>query len=181
MASPDEPDSVPQCLVEIAIEPKSKVDQAKLGVALAKLAAEDPSFRVSTDQESGQTILMGTGELHLDTKVEILRRTWKLEAHIGAPQGAFRERVTSKAEVDYTHRKQSGGAGQFARVTLVVEPTSPARDSGAHRANPLARNDEVGSPGATKQPVGQITSAYPKSCQAVRAKIFRLTRRANHL
>ncbi len=103
----------PEPVIEIAIEPKSKADQEKLGVALAKLAAEDPSFRVSTDQESGQTILKGMGELHLDIKVDILRRTYKVDANIGAPQVAFRERVTKKAEVKYTHKKQTGGTGQF--------------------------------------------------------------------
>src|SRR5437764_14277637 len=101
-------------LVEIAIEPKSKADQEKLGVALAKLAAEDPSFRVSTDQESGQTILKGMGELHLDIKVDILKRTYKVDANIGAPQVAFRERVTRRSEVDYVQKKQSGGYCQFA-------------------------------------------------------------------
>ena len=117
----------PEPVIEIAIEPKSKADQEKLGVALAKLAAEDPSFRVSTDQESGQTILKGMGELHLDIKVDILRRTYKVDANIGAPQVAFRERVTKRAEVNYTHKKQTGGTGQFARVTIVVEPNEPGK------------------------------------------------------
>jgi elongation factor G len=112
----------PDPVIEIAIEPKSKADQEKLGVALAKLAAEDPSFRVSTDQESGQTILKGMGELHLDIKVDILKRTYKVDANIGAPQVAFREKITQKAEVDYTHKKQTGGSGQFARVKIVAEP-----------------------------------------------------------
>jgi elongation factor G len=115
----------PEPVIEIAIEPKSKADQEKLGVALAKLAAEDPSFRVSTDYESGQTILKGMGELHLDIKVDILRRTYKVDANIGAPQVAFREKITKKAEVDYTHKKQTGGTGQFARVKFVVEPGEP--------------------------------------------------------
>jgi elongation factor G len=114
-------------LVEIAIEPKSKADQEKLGVALAKLAAEDPSFRVSTDQESGQTILKGVSEQHLGSKVDILRRTYKVDANIGAPQVAFREHVTRRAEVDYTFKKQKGGTGQFARVRLVVEPNEPGK------------------------------------------------------
>jgi elongation factor G len=117
----------PDPVIEIAIEPKSKADQEKLGVALAKLAAEDPSFRVSTDQESGQTILKGMGELHLDIKVDILKRTYKVDANIGAPQVAFRERVTKAAEVDYTHKKQTGGSGQFARVKIVVEPNEPGK------------------------------------------------------
>jgi elongation factor G len=115
----------PDPVIEIAIEPKSKADQEKLGVALAKLAAEDPSFRVSTDHESGQTILKGMGELHLDIKVDILKRTYKVDANIGAPQVAFREKITKSAEVDYTHKKQTGGTGQFARVKIVVEPTEP--------------------------------------------------------
>ncbi|MGE0675550.1 elongation factor G [Pseudolabrys sp.] len=115
----------PDPVIEIAIEPKSKADQEKLGVALAKLAAEDPSFRVSTDQESGQTILKGMGELHLDIKVDILKRTYKVDANIGAPQVAFREKITQSAEVDYTHKKQTGGTGQFARVKIVAEPTVP--------------------------------------------------------
>ena len=115
----------PEPVIEIAIEPKSKADQEKLGVALAKLAAEDPSFRVSTDQESGQTILKGMGELHLDIKVDILKRTYKVDANIGAPQVAFREKITRAAEVDYTHKKQTGGTGQFARVKIIAEPTEP--------------------------------------------------------
>ena len=115
----------PDPVIEIAIEPKSKADQEKLGVALAKLAAEDPSFRVSTDQESGQTILKGMGELHLDIKVDILRRTYKVDANIGAPQVAFREKITQRAEVDYVHKKQTGGSGQFARVKIVAEPSEP--------------------------------------------------------
>ncbi|MGL4728637.1 MAG: elongation factor G [Bosea sp. (in: a-proteobacteria)] len=115
----------PDPVIEIAIEPKSKADQEKLGLALAKLAAEDPSFRVSTDQESGQTILKGMGELHLDIKVDILRRTYKVDANVGAPQVAYREKVSRRAEIDYTHKKQSGGSGQFARVKIVVEPNEP--------------------------------------------------------
>ncbi|MGI3902754.1 MAG: elongation factor G [Janthinobacterium lividum] len=112
----------PEPVIEIAIEPKSKADQEKLGVALQKLAAEDPSFRVSTDQESGQTILKGMGELHLDIKVDILRRTYKVDANIGAPQVAYRERLTKRVEQDYTHKKQTGGTGQFARVKIIFEP-----------------------------------------------------------
>jgi len=112
----------PDPVIEIAIEPKSKADQEKLGIALQKLAAEDPSFRVSTDQESGQTILKGMGELHLDIKVDILRRQYKVDANIGAPQVAYRETITRKAEIDYTHKKQTGGTGQFARIKLIIEP-----------------------------------------------------------
>jgi elongation factor G len=119
----------PEPVIEIAIEPKSKADQEKLGVALAKLAAEDPSFRVSTDQESGQTILKGMGELHLDIKVDILRRTYKVDASIGAPQVAYRERLTKRTEINYTHKKQTGGTGQFAKVVLVFEPAEAGAGS----------------------------------------------------
>ncbi|HEY7243638.1 MAG TPA: elongation factor G [Xanthobacteraceae bacterium] len=116
----------PDPVIEIAIEPKSKADQEKLGVALAKLVAEDPSFRVATDQESGQTIIKGMGELHLDIKVDILKRTYKVEANIGAPQVAYREKITKPVTVDHTHKKQTGGAGQFARVKIIAEPSPPA-------------------------------------------------------
>jgi elongation factor G len=115
----------PDPVIEIAIEPKSKADQEKLGVALAKLVAEDPSFRVHTDQESGQTIIKGMGELHLDIKVDILKRTYKVDANIGAPQVAYREKITRAAPVDYTHKKQTGGHGQYARIKIVAEPSEP--------------------------------------------------------
>ncbi len=112
----------PDPVIEIAIEPKSKADQEKLGVALAKLVAEDPSFRVTTDPESGQTILKGMGELHLDIKVDILKRSYKVEANIGAPQVAYREKISRPVTVDYTHKKQTGGSGQFAQVKIRAEP-----------------------------------------------------------
>ncbi len=115
----------PDPVIEIAIEPKTKTDQEKLGVALAKLAAEDPSFRVSTDPESGQTIIKGMGELHLDIKVDILRRTYKVDANIGQPQVAYREKLSKRVEKEYTHKKQSGGSGQFAKVKIIFEPTAP--------------------------------------------------------
>ncbi len=115
----------PEPVIEIAIEPKSKADQEKLGVALAKLVAEDPSFRVNTDPESGQTIIKGMGELHLDIKVDILKRTYKVEANIGAPQVAYREKITKPVAVDYTHKKQTGGTGQFARVKIECSPNEP--------------------------------------------------------
>ena len=115
----------PEPVIEIAIEPKTKGDQEKLALALQRLAAEDPSFRVSTDHESGQTRLKGMGELHLDIKVDILRRTYKVEAKIGAPQVAYRETLGRRAEIDYTHKKQTGGTGQFARVKLTFEPLEP--------------------------------------------------------
>jgi len=112
----------PEPVIEIAIEPKSKADQEKLGVALAKMVAEDPSFTVFTDQESGQTIMKGMGELHLDIKVDILKRTYKVEANIGAPQVAYRESLGKVTDIDYTHKKQTGGTGQFARVKIKFEP-----------------------------------------------------------
>src|SRR4051812_41077189 len=115
----------PPWLVEVTIEPKSKADREVLDITLAKLAAEDPSFRVSTDQESGQTILKGMGELPLDIKIDILRRTYKVDANIGAPQVAYRERLSRATTVDYTHKKQTGGSGQFARVKIVAEPNEP--------------------------------------------------------
>ena len=115
----------PDPVIEIAIEPKSKADQEKLGVALSKLVAEDPSFRVHTDPESGQTIIKGMGELHLDIKVDILKRTYKVDANIGAPQVAYREKISRTVTHEYVHKKQSGGSGQFAGVKIVVTPTPP--------------------------------------------------------
>jgi len=115
----------PDPVIEIAIEPKSKEDQEKLGVALQKLAAEDPTFRVSTDQESGQTILRGMGELHLDIKVDILKRTYKVDANIGQPQVAYRETLGRPTEITYTHKKQTGGSGQFAEVKIQFAPAEP--------------------------------------------------------
>jgi len=112
----------PDPVIEMAVEPKTKADQEKMAIALGKLAAEDPSFRVSTDQESGQTIIKGMGELHLDIKVDILRRTHKVDVSVGAPQVAYRETIKGKASVDYTHKKQTGGTGQFARVKFNVMP-----------------------------------------------------------
>jgi elongation factor G len=112
----------PEPVIEMKVEPKTKVDQEKMAVALYKLAAEDPSFRVSTDAESGETIIKGMGELHLDIKVDILKRTHKVEVVVGAPQVAYREAITRKITKDYTHKKQTGGTGQYARVILEIEP-----------------------------------------------------------
>ena len=117
----------PDPVIEMAVEPKTKADQEKMSAALVKLAAEDPSFRVSTDQESGQTIIKGMGELHLDIKVDILKRTHKVEVNVGAPQVASRERITRRVEKDYTHKKQTGGTGQFARVKFIVEPNETGK------------------------------------------------------
>ncbi len=112
----------PDPVIEIAVEPKSKADQEKMSVGLQRLAAEDPSFRVETDFESGQTIMRGMGELHLDILVDRLKREFKVEANIGQPQVAYREKIGVAANIDYTHKKQSGGTGQFARVKLSFEP-----------------------------------------------------------
>ena len=115
----------PDPVIEIAIEPKTKADQENMSKALVRLAQEDPSFRVTTDAESGQTILKGMGELHLEIKVDILKRTYKVDANIGAPQVAYRETISRQADVDYTHKKQTGGSGQYARVKMHFEPLQP--------------------------------------------------------
>jgi len=112
-------------LVEIAIEPRSRDGHEKLRIALARLTAEDPSFRVSTDRDSGQTLLKGTSEDHLEVKIDMLQRIFGIDANIGAPQVAFRERITKRVENSYTHKKQTGDTGQFAAVTLIVEPNEP--------------------------------------------------------
>jgi elongation factor G len=109
-------------VIEMAIEPKTKADQEKMGAALWQLAKEDPSFRVAVDTESGQTVIKGAGELHLEIKIDLLRRDHKVETNVGQPQVAYRETITKRAEIDYTHKKQSGGSGQFAKIKLVFEP-----------------------------------------------------------
>ena len=112
----------PDPVIEVAVEPKTKADQEKMGVALNRLAREDPSFRVSSDNESGQTIIKGMGELHLEILVDRMKREFKVEANVGAPQVAYRESLASKVDIDYTHKKQSGGSGQFGRIKFTVEP-----------------------------------------------------------
>jgi elongation factor G len=161
----------PEPVIEIAIEPKSKADQEKLGVALAKLVAEDPSFRVATDQESGQTIIKGMGELHLDIKVDILKRTYKVEANIGAPQVAYREKITRQATIDYTHKKQTGGHGQYAKIKIVAEPGAPG--SGF-----VFENEVVGGavpkefiPAVEKGLEGQLSSGVLASFPVVDLKV----------
>ena len=161
----------PDPVIEIAIEPKSKADQEKLGVALAKLVAEDPSFRVATDQESGQTIIKGMGELHLDIKVDILKRTYKVDANIGAPQVAYREKITRTATVDYTHKKQTGGHGQFARIKIVAEPAEPGTGF-------LFENEMIGGsvpkefiPAVEKGLEGQLSSGVLASFPVVDVKV----------
>ncbi|MGB3832756.1 MAG: elongation factor G [Mesorhizobium sp.] len=118
----------PEPVIQIAIEPKTKGDQEKMGLALHRLAAEDPSFRVKTDEESGQTIIAGMGELHLDIIVDRMKREFKVEANVGAPQVAYRETITRSHEQDYTHKKQTGGTGQFARVKVVFEPNTEGEE-----------------------------------------------------
>jgi len=122
-----EPMEFPDPVIEIAVEPKTKADQEKMGEALGRLAREDPSFRVTSDEESGQTIIKGMGELHLDIIVDRMKREFKVEANIGAPQVAYRETILKPATVTYIHKKQSGGAGQFAKVELCVEPLEPGK------------------------------------------------------
>ncbi len=122
-----EPMEFPDPVIEIAVEPKTKGDQEKMGEALARLAKEDPSFRVSSDEESGQTIIKGMGELHLDIIVDRMKREFKVEANVGAPQVAYRETIEKSAEFEYIHKKQSGGAGQFAKVKLFIEPQEPGK------------------------------------------------------
>ena len=112
----------PEPVIELSVEPKTKADQEKMGIALNRLSAEDPSFRVSTDHESGQTIIKGMGELHLDIIVDRMRREFKVEANVGAPQVAYREYLAREVDVDYTHKKQSGGSGQFGRIKFSVKP-----------------------------------------------------------
>ncbi|MGB8275273.1 MAG: elongation factor G [Alphaproteobacteria bacterium] len=144
----------PDPVIEVAVEPKTKADQEKMGSALARLATEDPSFKVSVDQESGQTVIKGMGELHLEIIVDRMKREFKVEANVGAPQVAYRETITRAVEQDYTHKKQTGGAGQFARVKIRFEPG--ARGSGA-----VFENDVVGGrvpreyiPGVEKGVIG---------------------------
>ena len=115
----------PEPVIEVAVEPKTKGDQEKMATALNRLAQEDPSFRVSSDTESGQTVIKGMGELHLDIIVDRMRREFKVDCNVGAPQVAYRETISKKVEVDYTHKKQSGGSGQYARIKLSFEPVEP--------------------------------------------------------
>ncbi len=123
----------PEPVIEVAVEPKTKADYEKMGQALGRLAQEDPSFRVTSDEESGQTIIKGMGELHLEILVDRMKREFKVEADVGAPQVAYRETITKDVEVDYTHKKQSGGAGQFARVKMKFKPLE--RNSGVKFVN----------------------------------------------
>ena len=120
-----EPMVFPDPVISIAVAPKDKSASEKLGVALGKMVAEDPSFRVETDEDSGETILKGMGELHLDIKIDILKRTHGVEVEVGAPQVAYRETITQRVEDSYTHKKQTGGSGQFAKIDYIIEPGEP--------------------------------------------------------
>ena len=120
-----EPMVFPEPVISIAVAPKDKVNAEKLGVAIGKMVAEDPSFYVETDEDSGETILKGMGELHLDIKVDILKRTHGVEVTVGAPQVAYRETITQKIEDSYTHKKQSGGSGQYGKIDYIIEPGEP--------------------------------------------------------
>merc|ERR1711997_318088 len=121
----------PEPVIKVAVEPKSKVDQQKMSEALIRLAAEDPSFRFSRDEETGQTIIEGMGELHLEIIVDRLKREFAVEANIGAPSVSYREAITQEAEIDYTHKKQSGGSGQYARVKLIFQPKEFSEEEGS--------------------------------------------------
>src|SRR5471032_3102792 len=115
----------PEPVIELAIEPKTKADQEKMGIALSRLASEDPTLRLSTNQETGQTLIKGMGELHLEIIVDRMRREFKVEANVGAPQVAYRETITKIAEITYVHKKQTGGSGQYAKISLRFEPAKP--------------------------------------------------------
>merc|ERR1712153_217838 len=121
----------PEPVIKVAVEPKTKADQQKMSEALIRLAAEDPSFRFSRDEETGQTLIEGMGELHLEIIVDRLKREFSVEANVGAPEVAYREAITQSAEIDYTHKKQSGGSGQYARIKLVFEPKEFSEDEDA--------------------------------------------------
>jgi elongation factor G len=142
----------PEPVIELSVEPKTKADQEKMGVALNRLSAEDPSFRVSTDHESGQTIIKGMGELHLDIIVDRMRREFKVEANVGAPQVAYREYLGKPVEVDYTHKKQSGGTGQFGRVKVKVTP--------GERGSGITFKDEIKGGNIPKEYIPAIEKGF---------------------
>merc|ERR1712232_365330 len=121
----------PEPVIKVAVEPKTKADQQKMSEALIRLAAEDPSFRFSRDEETGQTIIEGMGELHLEIIVDRMKREFSVEANVGAPQVSYREAITQTSEVDYTHKKQSGGSGQYARVKIIFQPKDMSEEEGS--------------------------------------------------
>ena len=129
----------PAPVISVAIEPKSKADQERLGTAIQRLAEEDPTFQVRSDEETGQTIIGGMGELHLEVLVDRMKREFRVEANVGRPQVAYRETITAKVEkVDYTHKKQTGGSGQFAKVQIDIEPLGAGAESGYEFVNKIS-------------------------------------------
>src|SRR5688500_6412277 len=147
----------PDPVIEVAVEPKTKADQEKMGVALNRLAREDPSFRVSSDNESGQTIIKGMGELHLEILVDRMKREFKVEANVGAPQVAYRESLAKKVDIDYTHKKQSGGSGQFGRIKFTVEP--------GERGQGVVFVDEVKSGNITKEYITSVEKVIRETAE----------------
>ncbi len=148
----------PEPVIELSVEPKTKADQEKMGVALNRLAQEDPSFRVSTDHESGQTIIKGMGELHLDILVDRMKREFKVEANVGAPQVAYRESLAKPVDVDYTHKKQSGGSGQFGRVKVRVQP--------GERGQGFVFEDEVKGGNIPKEYIPAIEKGFREQAES---------------
>jgi len=147
----------PEPVIELSVEPKTKADQEKMGIALNRLSAEDPSFRVSTDHESGQTIIKGMGELHLDIIVDRMRREFKVEANVGAPQVAYREYLGKPVDVDYTHKKQSGGTGQFGRVKVKVTP--------GERGSGFVFKDEIKGGNIPKEYIPAIEKGFRETAE----------------
>jgi elongation factor G len=148
----------PDPVIELSVEPKTKADQEKMGIALNRLSAEDPSFRVSTDHESGQTIIKGMGELHLDIIVDRMRREFKVEANVGAPQVAYREYLAREVDVDYTHKKQSGGSGQFGRIKFTVKP--------GERGSGITFKDEVKGGNIPKEYIPSVEKGMRETAES---------------
>ena len=148
----------PEPVIELSVEPKTKADQEKMGIALNRLSAEDPSFRVSTDHESGQTIIKGMGELHLDIIVDRMRREFKVEANVGAPQVAYREYLAKSVDIDYTHKKQSGGTGQFGRVKIKVNP--------GERGSGFVFKDEIKGGNIPKEYIPAIEKGFRETAES---------------
>ena len=147
----------PEPVIELSVEPKTKADQEKMGLALNRLAAEDPSFRVSTDHESGQTIIKGMGELHLEILVDRMKREFKVEANVGAPQVAYREYLAKPVDIDYTHKKQSGGTGQFGRVKVKVTP--------GERGSGFVFKDEIKGGNIPKEYIPAIEKGFRETAE----------------
>jgi elongation factor G len=147
----------PEPVIELSVEPKTKADQEKMGIALNRLSAEDPSFRVSTDHESGQTIIKGMGELHLDIIVDRMKREFKVEANVGAPQVAYREYLAKPVDIDYTHKKQSGGTGQFGRVKVKVTP--------GERGSGFVFKDEIKGGNIPKEYIPAIEKGFRETAE----------------